>query len=369
MDVILSDGSLMRTGFGQNDCAQAAHVFRTGVGPYLDGLFTQSNLGIVTRMGLWLMPKPERIENCILILDNEEQFSAVIDIARSLLLQGTLKGAINFFDRNRVLTATHQYPWERMNNEFPLSEKVADELSKAHGISPWAAFTGLYGTKGEVRAAKRVLRKKLRGKVGEIIFISDSLLRLIERFPGLFSIIARRNLRPLVHQARGTFNILSGVPTEMTLRSVFWRSRRKVPERDIDPIEHGCGISWFAPVIPMTASHVKEFRSIVEPILKKHRFEACFVFVSVNSRAFDCTLPITYDKEDPDELCRASMCLSELLTVCGNRGYLPYRIGVQSMDWLTSKDTEYWKVVQKIKSAIDPDGIIAPGRYCPDKVT
>jgi hypothetical protein len=33
--------------------------FRYGAGPNVDGLFAQSNFGIVTKMGFWLMPMPE----------------------------------------------------------------------------------------------------------------------------------------------------------------------------------------------------------------------------------------------------------------------------------------------------------------------
>lgn len=32
-------------------------MFKWGYGPYVDGLFTQSNFGVVTKMGLWLMPE------------------------------------------------------------------------------------------------------------------------------------------------------------------------------------------------------------------------------------------------------------------------------------------------------------------------
>lgn len=34
------------------------HSDETGFGPYPDGIFTQSNFGIVTKMGFWLMPDP-----------------------------------------------------------------------------------------------------------------------------------------------------------------------------------------------------------------------------------------------------------------------------------------------------------------------
>jgi FAD/FMN-containing dehydrogenase len=33
------------------------------------------------------------------------------------------------------------------------------------------------------------------------------------------------------------------------------------------------------------------------------------------------------------------------------------------MDWLTGVESTYWDVVAQLKAALDPDGIIAPGRY------
>jgi 4-cresol dehydrogenase (hydroxylating) len=46
-EVVLADGRLLSTGFGAYDRAVAAHVYKPGLGPSLDGLFTQSNLGCV----------------------------------------------------------------------------------------------------------------------------------------------------------------------------------------------------------------------------------------------------------------------------------------------------------------------------------
>lgn len=68
MEVVLANGELLRTGMGAlpapksqtqgatklheepgNECWQ---LFPYGFGPYNDGLFSQSNLGIVTKLGL-----------------------------------------------------------------------------------------------------------------------------------------------------------------------------------------------------------------------------------------------------------------------------------------------------------------------------
>jgi 4-cresol dehydrogenase (hydroxylating) len=48
-------------------------------------------------------------------------------------------------------------------------------------------------------------------------------------------------------------------------------------------------------------------------------------------------------------------------------GYIPYRVGIQSMAGLDPHGDVFWKVVSRIKRALDPDGIIAPGRYEPGR--
>ena len=45
-------------------------------GPYLEGLFAQSNLGIVTKAGIWLMPAPESYYSFIYELRDERNLSA-----------------------------------------------------------------------------------------------------------------------------------------------------------------------------------------------------------------------------------------------------------------------------------------------------
>jgi 4-cresol dehydrogenase (hydroxylating) len=60
LEVVLPNGDVIETGFGHFQHGRTAALHRWGVGPSLDGLFGQSNFGIVTRMTVWLMPAPER---------------------------------------------------------------------------------------------------------------------------------------------------------------------------------------------------------------------------------------------------------------------------------------------------------------------
>src|SRR5262245_20513572 len=59
MEVVLANGEIVRTGMGALPNAKTWAQFKMGFGPIVDGLFSQSNFGIVTKMGFWLMPQPE----------------------------------------------------------------------------------------------------------------------------------------------------------------------------------------------------------------------------------------------------------------------------------------------------------------------
>jgi hypothetical protein len=69
LEVILPSGELVRTGMGalpdpslggldkrpdEQPGNRAWQLFNYGFGPYNDGIFTQSSLGIVTKMGVWV---------------------------------------------------------------------------------------------------------------------------------------------------------------------------------------------------------------------------------------------------------------------------------------------------------------------------
>ena len=59
MEVVLPDGELIRTGAGAIEDTRLWQAHKYGIGPQVDGLFSQSNYGVVTKMGFWLRPAHE----------------------------------------------------------------------------------------------------------------------------------------------------------------------------------------------------------------------------------------------------------------------------------------------------------------------
>ena len=51
MEVVLADGEVLRTGLGAMDGNPAWPLYKYAFGPTLDGLFMQSNFGVVTKIG------------------------------------------------------------------------------------------------------------------------------------------------------------------------------------------------------------------------------------------------------------------------------------------------------------------------------
>ena len=91
MEVVLGDGEVLRTGMGAMPGNRAWNLYKRGLGPTLDPLFTQSNFGIVTKLGVWLMPKPEVYMPMWLQVRRDDDIAPLIDTLRRLALDGTLQ--------------------------------------------------------------------------------------------------------------------------------------------------------------------------------------------------------------------------------------------------------------------------------------
>jgi hypothetical protein len=52
MEVVLANGEVVRTGMGASPNDKTWQLFTYGLGPWVDGMFSQSNFGVVTKMGL-----------------------------------------------------------------------------------------------------------------------------------------------------------------------------------------------------------------------------------------------------------------------------------------------------------------------------
>ncbi|MAE64597.1 MAG: hypothetical protein CMJ18_10050 [Phycisphaeraceae bacterium] len=375
LDVVLPDGRFLRTG-GAPENAPAWNTYKWGTGPYLEGLFAQSNFGVVVRAGLWLMPEPEHFRSLSFQLYCEEDLPDLVDALRRLALRGTLHTKLHLINDVVMLSLIGPYPAELLDGATHLGDDARDLLRRRHGIAPWSFIAGLYGSRAEVRAQQAIIRREL-GHLGRIRCVSDrtvaSLRRIeavLERRPGLrgaWRFVTRRLLGTTPEVVAGlpdAHGLLKGVPTERFVRHAYFKSPRDAdrPDTDVDPVRDGCGLTWFAPLVPMSSEHVGAMIDMSRSRFDEFGFDHYIAGLMVNPRSIVLLMSIFYRKDDPDETDRARSLYDALRADATEAGYQQYRTTV-SHESILDCAPEMKETANRIRAALDPQGIMAPGRY------
>jgi 4-cresol dehydrogenase (hydroxylating) flavoprotein subunit len=362
LEVVLPTGEIIHTGFGRFPQAQTVPVYRWGVGAYLDGIFTQSNFGIVTKMTIWLMPTPEYFQAFYFSVKSEAELPALINALRPLRLNGTIKSAVHLGNSYKVLSSIRQYPWQEANHATPLPPETMTYFARNWDFGAWNGSGGLYGTKKQVAEARRLVKQALQGKVRKIQFIDDRKLQLAQIVAKQYQQVTGLNLPEMLKIIKPVYGLMKGIPTSTQLNSTYWRKKFAPPEQ-MNPDRDGCGLIWCAPVAPLEGSCAEEISAITHNIVLRHGFEPLISLTLLTERCLGCILTIAYDRDLPGEDAKAMACYNELLQTLIDSGYYPYRLGIHSMNLLALGEASYQNLLDKIKKAIDPQNILAPGRY------
>lgn len=370
MEVVLASGELLQTGFGHYRQARAAHLFPYGVGPFLDGLFTQSNMGIVTRLGIWLMPQVECVNHFLCSVPEHADIGPVVDALRPLRLDGTLRSILHIGNDMRVFSSAGAFPRAAVPEGARLPDALRAQMRRDSGVGAWTVSGALYGSHAQVAAARSALRRALRPTQGRAAFVSEGSLRagaLTARLLGNTG--AGQRLRAKLAVGRSLFAMNRGVPDGRFLAGAYWRRRSGVPANfpaNANPAQDNCGLLWVSPVLPLRGADMLAVHDLARASFDKYGFDLFATFSMINERALGGVLTVAYDKEDPDEAARARACHDEVFERMFDAGYIPYRVGNHAMGRLDPQGDSYWRTVGAIKAALDPAGILAPGRYQPD---
>jgi 4-cresol dehydrogenase (hydroxylating) flavoprotein subunit len=378
LEVVLPDGSIVRTGGGPVEGFKSWNTYKWGVGPYVEGLFSQGNYGIVTKMGLWLMPKPEYFASCVFELHREEDFPALIDAMRRLQLGGAIKSKVHLV--NDVVTfAALAEPQEILGGEEFLSDARRTQLRRRFNVAPWSFAAGLYGTRDQVSANVALIRREL-SSLGKLQLIDDRKIQLIERitkalrkgtlFAPTRALAERLSLaifgRPvaLLEVLPELHAIEKGYPSDHFVKHAYYKSRRRKPaDGDIDPARDHCGLIWLGPMVPLNGRETLEVFNLVRPLYQKYKFDFTAAIIVGNPRTAVALMSVFYDKEDPDQTRRAEALYFEMGEVTQKAGYQQYRTSTMFMERILKPAPEFQALCSRIKTALDPRGILAPGKY------
>ena len=366
LEAVLPDGRLYRSALSELGGGAVDRAYKWGIGPYLDGLFAQSALGIVTQMTIALAPQPEAVRAFVFSVEDDSGLeAAVTGVQRVLREVGGVTGSINLMNSHRVLAMTVPYPAERVDRSGTLAPSVIAELAKANDIAAWTGFGALYGNPKVVRAAGAAIRHSLKRvtRVCAFSLLKPSPRSTAGSIGSRDSAAAHCRVRPQPWPRRCSWS--SGNRAAWHYPSPIGEQRGSFLVPRVNPARDGCGLIWYSPLVPMASASVRRYVTMVHKVCSRHGIEPLITLTSLSDRCFDSSVPLLFDRSDANATRRAHACYLALLEAGKNAGFLPYRIGIQAMDWLVRPGLPYWDLVATIKSAIDPQGIISPGRYGP----
>lgn len=327
MEVVLADGSILKTGMGSLKGGTTWQAFKWGYGPYLDGIFTQSNYGVVTKMGLWLMPKPPVYKPFMVRHENVEDIASIVDAMRPLrigqlvpngvLMMGAAYQLAMFYRRHDVY-----------GGDGPVTEEAVKKAAKANDLGMWNSYYALYGTEEMVAAIEPLTTGAMRASGGEVLTEKEMTGNpWFEHHKALM---------------QGGLNL-----DEVGL--VRWRGA-------------GGGLAWFAPVAPAKGEETKAQKELAAEILGSFGFDYIAAWV-IGWRELHHICALLYDRSDDAEHARADECYNQLVVRFAERGWGSYRTGVSSMDLVARQFGDVNREVNaKLKRALDPKGILAPGK-------
>ena len=353
MEVVLPDGDVLRTGMGALPGSETWQQYKFGVGPWIDGLFSQSNYGVVTKMGFWLMPEPDAYLTGTVTVPKHADLIALVDILNFLENTGCVNGMPQLGSPLIGGFFSQPDPDLRALIARGASTEELEDYAAGVGRGYWSCTVKFYGAEKAIAANWEYAQEKFSAIPGAE-FEDGELFK----FP-----LSAEQIEEITRQqssgSRSSTLPEFGVPS-LTMFSIGARS-----ETNPTP---SAGHVWFSPIIPRTGEAIFEANRV---------FAEAAGDLGLPVAAF--SLPTTYwnrsfiylfgfpISEDPQVNRRTRAAFERLVRVAAEHGWGEYRTAPAFQDVVLEaysfNDHALKRFQERLKDAIDPNGIVSAGRY------
>lgn len=328
LEVVLPTGEVVRTGMGAFTNAPTWGVYPFGFGPAWDQMFVQSNFGIVTKANMWLMPEPESLMGMDVEFDKPEDLKAMVDTIGPLRRERVLTQSPSIGNWLRAAAVlTTRTDWT--DKPGAIGDDVIAAIRKKFNIGWWGVSLRLYGREDINKAAYAVLEKAINA-------INPMLIKPTKWSRG----------EPLERSG------WTGTPMTFPMQNINWYGGRG-------------GHIGFSPIIPQDGTKALEQFKRTHDRYQEYGvdYQGSFAFgerhlINVNAMIFN--------KDDPAFMAKVDPFFRALVADAKELGYGEYRTHLDYMDLVAGSYD--WnggalrKLNEKVKDALDPNGILAPGK-------
>ncbi|WP_084772702.1 FAD-binding oxidoreductase [Nonomuraea candida] len=320
LEAVLADGSVVTTG----GLDPAGRYHGRVAGPDLTSAFVQHNLGIVTAMAVSLVPRPQTI-GLVHGRIPRDQAGTAIGAMTGFLRRGNPAAGLM---RVRELTMI----------------PAAGEWTLPAGVDPglFTILGPLMGSDATVELAEELLRKALIEVEGaEAVRVVDAA----EVAPG-DPLYARALMAQGIPTCRGVHNAL-GVTS-------------------CDQIDDGpMGFLALLPLLPMHARRTEHILAAMQTAVDRHATALMIEWNLVSTHLANGVIQIFFDRAAPDAPHRAHQLRNDGSCLLRGNGCAIYRSDIDhaAADVWSETSTAGLGMLHRLKTALDPDGLISPGRY------
>lgn len=330
LDVALPDGRRLRTGCGPLGAERTIGLDPAPAGPLIDGLFSQSNLGVVTGAVIRLEAMPSDLAILSVEIGGLDALPAFLELWRDCQFEQSLP--------DRSLTLWNGIKWLALDDVR--AEIPADRLVSA-AMGEWHASALIRAEAPEV----------LEARAGRLSRRFAAVSRAVELD------IARRD----GFWVEG-FEDWLGVPDGRNLRTVYWRKERHPDLTTADPDRDGCGLIWLCLAFPF------EFQALIDYLTwARARLEGAGIDlnVGIESNGFRCLLTyftLGFDRAAPGADEAALSAYRDLIGTALERGFVPYRLPNGLPVPETLRQAPAAAFLAELRAVGDPAGVLSPGR-------